>query len=488
LKNPLYESPTLMTPSRRLILAANDARHALALQSQLHRAIQLSPTIVRTEEVTQLLTPETDGDIVLVAADPADVAPIEAVVRETRVQQFPVGLSLVETEQIRDLRQLDGVAPYLTGRWTWPHQIREFTVWARRGLEQGTPFADPQGESLAQRIRRRLINYTPSLTTLVDQLCIASQHDVPVLIEGETGTGKTFLAKLIHDCSPRKHHRFLVVSCGTLSGNLLASEFFGHARGAVTGADVAKVGKFAAAGEGTLLLDEIDTLGLEHQANLLRVIETGEFEPVGSNETQISRARIIAATNWSLAEAVERGTFRRDLYYRLHVISFHLPPLRHRPEDIGPLVRGMVARYGTKYGKKLFAVSPEVLRALEAFPWPGNIRQLENVVQQAVLTANGYELKLHHLPPLVYSQLDSPLINSPFPVSVGGTLKQSRESTERANILRALEKAGQSRTRAAQILGVSRVTLYKKMKKYGLFTRPTAPLSSVSNPLTRPGG
>ena len=130
------------------------------------------------------------------------------------------------------------------------------------------------------------------------------------------------------------------------------------------GADVQKVGKFAAAGEGSLLLDEIDTLGLEHQANLLRVIETGEFEPVGSNETQICKARIIAATNWNLADAVERGSFRRDLYYRLHVISFHLPPLRQRPEDIGPLVRGMVAKYGTKFGKKLFGVCPEALRTL----------------------------------------------------------------------------------------------------------------------------
>jgi transcriptional regulator with PAS, ATPase and Fis domain len=307
----------------------------------------------------------------------------------------------------------------------------------------------------------------------VDQLCIAAAHDVTVLVEGETGTGKTFLARLIHDCSPRRASRFLVVACGTLSGNLIASEFFGHARGSFTGADAAKLGKFAAAGEGTLLLDEIDTLGLDHQANLLRVIETGEYEPVGSNETQLSRARVIAATNWNLADAVERGSFRRDLYYRLQVLSFHLPPLRHRPEDIGPLVRGMVARYGTKFGKRLFSVCPEAMRALESYPWPGNIRQLENVVQQAVLTSSGNELKLHHLSPLVHARGD---VTAPAALpptgGYGGTLKQNRESTERVNILRALEKAGQSRTRAAQLLGVSRVTLYKKMKKYGLFTRP----------------
>ncbi|HYH65656.1 MAG TPA: sigma 54-interacting transcriptional regulator, partial [Urbifossiella sp.] len=364
------------------------------------------------------------------------------------------------------------LAPYLSGRLLWPHQSRELTAWARRGLEPGTPFADPVNEPVAETIRRKLVNHTPSLTALVDQLCIAAEHDVTVLIEGETGTGKTFLARLIHDGSPRRGNRFLVVACGTLSGNLIASEFFGHARGSFTGADGPKVGKFAAAGDGTLLLDEIDTLGLDHQANLLRVIETGEFEPVGSNETQVSRARVIAATNWNLSDAVERGSFRRDLYYRLQVLSFHLPPLRHRPEDIGPLVRGMVARYGTKFGKRLFGVCPEAMRALEGYPWPGNIRQLENVIQQAVLTSSGNELKLHHLSPLVHSRSD---VTTPPPgvmTNYGGTLKQSRESTERVNILRALEKAGQSRTRAAALLGVSRVTLYKKMKKYGLFTRP----------------
>jgi len=465
----------MLTPHRRLIIAANDPRHALTVQSHLSRALQLNAPLVRFDDVPNLLTPETDGDVLLVALDPADVTAVEALVRESKVQQLPVRFAVVESEQVRDLRLLDHLASHLTGRWTWPHDIRELTTWARRGLEPGTPFADPATESVTEKIRRRLINHTPSLTTMVEQLCIAADHDVTVLIEGETGTGKTFLAKLVHDCSVRRAQRFMVVACGTLSGNLIASEFFGHAKGSFTGADGAKVGKFAAAGEGSLLLDEIDTLGLEHQANLLRVIETGEFEPVGSNDTQTSKARIIAATNWNLADAVERGTFRRDLYYRLNVISFHLPPLRHRPEDIGPLVRGMVARYGTKYGKKLFSVCPEALRVLEAFPWPGNIRQLENVVQQAVLTSSGNELKVHHLSPLIHTRCENAVAAAPTPGGFNGTLKQSRESTERANILRALEKAGQSRTRAAQLLGVSRVTLYKKMKKYGLFTKLSPP-------------
>jgi DNA-binding NtrC family response regulator len=466
-----------MPVSRRLLLIAGDLRYALAAQAHLQKALQLAPPMARFEDVPHLLTPETDGDLLLVAADPADAAAVETVVREARVQQLPPRLGVLESEAVRAHRALDHLDPHLAGRWVWPHQTRDLTLWAQRGLSPGVPFPDPAAESAAQKIRRKLINHTPSLTAMVDQLTIAAAHDVTVLIEGETGTGKTFLAKLIHDCSARRANRFLVVACGTLTGNLIASEFFGHVKGAFTGADGVKVGKFAAAGEGTILLDEIDTLGLEHQANLLRVIETGEFEPVGGNETQICRARIIAATNWNLADAVERGSFRRDLYYRLQVISFHLPPLRHRPEDIGPLVRGMVARFGTKFGKRLFSVCPDALRVLESFPWPGNIRQLENVVQQAVLVSTGPELKSHHLSAVVHARDSAPAAAAVPVAAFGGTLKQSRESTERANILRALEKAGQSRTRAAQLLGVSRVTLYKKMKKYGLFVKPGPPLA-----------
>jgi transcriptional regulator with PAS, ATPase and Fis domain len=215
------------------------------------------------------------------------------------------------------------------------------------------------------------------------------------------------------------------------------------------------------------------------------VIETGEYEAVGSTETQLCRARIIAATNWNLGEAVERGTFRRDLYYRLHVIAFHLPPLRDRPEDVGPLVRGMVARYAAKFGKKLFAVHPDAMRAVEAFPWPGNIRQLENAIQQAVLTATGPELRTNHLPPMILSKP-----GAPAPVGGNGylnSLAQNRETTERAVIVRALEKAAFSRTRAAAALGVSRVTLYKKMKKYGLL--PTAgPAIVPAGEALRPAG
>ncbi len=464
-----------MFSSRRLVVVAHDYRFATLLQGHFQKAIQLTVPMVRYEDVPQLLTPETDGDLLLIAADPSDLTALETLIRETKVQLLPPSLSVVETEAVRASGQLDTLAPYLAQRFLWPQQGRDLAIWAQRAFQPGEPFADPSHETIAQTIRRRLINHTPSLTALVERLCIAAAHDVPVLLEGETGTGKTFLAKLIHDCSPRQAQRFVVVSCGSGAENAIASEFFGHVPGAFRGAETAKVGKFVAAGEGTIVLDEIDTLGFEHQAQLLRVIETGEFEPVGSHETQFCKARIIAASTRNLSEALERGSFRHDLYYRLHVVSFQLPPLRQRPEDIAPLVRGMVARYGSKYSKRLYSVCSETLQVLETHPWPGNIRQLENVVQQAVLTSRGSELKLHHLPPHVLTRTDAPPLAPPAPSPFDGTLKQTREATERANILRALEKANHSRTRAAQLLGVSRVTLYKKMKLYKLLTNKESP-------------
>jgi DNA-binding NtrC family response regulator len=186
-----------MLPPRRLILVASDPRLAQAVQGYLQKALQLTAPVVRFEDVPHLLAPETDGDLLLLSNDAADTAAIEAVVRETKVQQFPTGLAVIESEA-GGVRGLDHLAPYLAGRWAWPHEAREMTVWARRAQSPGgARFADPVNETAAQKIRRKLVNHTPSLTPMVDQLCIAAAHDVTVLIEGETGTGKTFLAKLI---------------------------------------------------------------------------------------------------------------------------------------------------------------------------------------------------------------------------------------------------------------------------------------------------
>jgi transcriptional regulator with PAS, ATPase and Fis domain len=327
-------------------------------------------------------------------------------------------------------------------------------------------------------IVKRLLAQTPSLLPLAETLALATSHDVTVLLTGETGTGKTYLARLIHDCSPRRDERFLVVPCGALANNLLESELFGHVKGSFSGAEQNKDGKFIAAGRGTILLDEIDVLGLEQQVKLLRIVETGEFEPVGSNQTLECKARVIASSNINLEEAIRKGAFREDLFYRLNVLSFRLPPLRERREDIRPLVRDMLAGFSKKFDKEMYNVAPRALAILENHPWPGNIRQLENVVQQAVLAGSGPELVPVHLPPQVREASPGGLVARP---PATGSLTHVRQANEREHIQRVLQEVGFSRARAAERLGVSRVTLYKKIKKYGLKLNPAAaPLKTVS--------
>lgn len=314
-------------------------------------------------------------------------------------------------------------------------------------------------------IHHRLNSWTPSLTHLTERLSLAAAHDVTVLLTGETGTGKTFLARLIHECSPRSLSPFIIVPCGAVPSSLVESTFFGHVRGAFTGADRTAVGRFAAADGGTLLLDEVDALGLEEQVKLLRVLETGEYEPVGSNTTQRCTARIIATSNVDLDRLVREGRFRGDLLYRLQVMTFALPPLRERPHDIQSLVDGMVHRFAQKFRRTIHTVAPDALEALRAYPWPGNIRQLENALQQAVLVCLDGVIRRPHLPQPIQDHAVAPRPDGDGP---SNTLLDGRDAEERTTIQNALASEGFSRSRTAGRLGVSRVTLYRKMKKYGL--------------------
>jgi DNA-binding NtrC family response regulator len=447
----------------RLLLVAEDSRLAGQVLSHLRPA--LSHGVARTEPATlrQHLTPWSDGLILLLTATPADHETALRLVQEIYLRKFPPVLLLLDANSAPSEESTQRLEPYLAQRLTWPEQAAELVAVLGRRLDRVRPFPGTAPEGIHESLSRRLLPQTPSLEFLIDRLAIAAEHDVTVLLTGETGTGKTHVAQLMHECSPRRGAPFLVVPCGAIPPNLMESAFFGHVRGAFTGADRDKVGKFEAAGQGTLLLDEIDALPLEQQAGLLRVIETGEFEPVGSNETRRCRARLIVASNWDLEQAVRQGRFRQDLFYRLNGMSFHLPPLRDRVGDIAPLVRMLAAVYNTRFRKDLFDISLETLETTESHPWPGNIRQLENAVQQAVLMSRGNQLLAEHLPHEIRRVPLQPT-NGP----VAGALERNRDAAERQLIERALATNNQSRTRTAHALGISRVTLYKKMKKYGL--------------------
>jgi DNA-binding NtrC family response regulator len=456
----------------RLALVAEDRLLAEAIQAHLRKNLGQAAFQFTFEAVRDHLARDMDGLLLIGAASPADWKPICWLVQDICLQKLPPVLLLVQGEQVPS-DQLANLDPFVARRLRWPEDAATLTQMAKDRCSRGREFIAVKEASLEDLLGSRLLVQTPSLLPLVERVALAANHDVTVLLNGETGTGKTYLARLIHDHSPRKKHKFLTVPCGAITNNLVESEFFGHDKGAFTGADKAKVGKFAAVGEGTLLLDEIDTLGLDQQATLLRVIETGEFEPVGSIETQKCRARLIFASNLNLEEAAERGKFRSDLYYRLNVMSFHLPPLRERVQDIAPLARGMAARFNRKFQKDLFDISPEALSILESFPWPGNIRQLENFMQHAVLVASGPELLPRHLPQQL-QEYAATAVNGDGQTHPE-TLHHQRDSIERNVIQRTLANHGYSRARAADALGISRVTLYKKMKKYGLMTIPLHP-------------
>jgi two-component system response regulator HydG len=456
--------------SHTVALAARDPHLLRDLHLALPQKTNLSSFLCPLDGLGEYLDRHTNGTLVCAAASAADVSQVRQLVREIRLQGWPLAVILLEAGPIADEGGLSSLDPYVLGRLRWPTQAAALpglilrAERERRGKTQ--PFIERKTLSIKELLTQELLRQTPSLVEMVEPLELAAAHDVTVLLVGETGTGKTHLASMIHAHSSRRDHRLMVIPCGALSANLIESELFGHVKGAFTGADRPKVGKFEAVGKGTLLLDEIDTLGLEQQAKLLRVIETGAYEPVGGNDTNMCHGRIIAASNWNLEEAVAQGKFRQDLYYRLNVLAFHLPPLRERIQDIGPLARGMVAQFSRKYNKEVFTMSAEAIRTLEAFPWPGNIRQMENVVQQAVLVSTGPELRKEHLPKPVREYIAPAPVNRPAPVT--GPLAECRDHHERTAIERALVDHNNCRTRAALALGISRVTLYNKMKKYGI--------------------
>ena len=297
-----------------------------------------------------------------------------------------------------------------------------------------------------------------AMKTVCGILPALAESSSTVLISGETGTGKEVLARKIHSSGPRKDKPFVAVNCGALPEELLESELFGYKKGAFTGADKDKPGRFALAEGGTLFLDEIGEISQAMQVKLLRVLQEREYEPLGSIKSVKTDVRIIAATNRDLEEMVTSGEFRKDLYYRINVIKVELPPLRERKEDIPALTARFIEKFNALQGKNITGVTPEVFSLFFNYDWRGNIRELENIIERAFVLCTKKIIGPEHLPPGISS---AQKISS-------GNFRSKINSAEAETVLSALKNNNFNRTKTADELGIDKATLYRKMKKFNL--------------------
>jgi two-component system nitrogen regulation response regulator NtrX len=294
------------------------------------------------------------------------------------------------------------------------------------------------------------------------QIAVTAPTNGRVLIYGESGTGKELVARSLHAASLRSTGLFVEVNCAAIPEELIESELFGHVKGSFTGASEDKIGKFQKADGGTLFLDEIGDMSLRTQSKVLRVLEEQRFEPVGSNQTVSADVRVIAATNKNLEQEIARGAFRQDLFYRLNVIPFYVPPLRDRKEDIAILARYFLNEFSSAYGKRTRELSDTAMDILLRYPWPGNVRELRNLVERLVIVCPHARIEPHHLPPELFRGVaESPL--QPY-----STLHEARSAYEREFILRKLQENRWNMTQTASALGLERSHLYRKMKSLGI--------------------
>ena len=344
------------------------------------------------------------------------------------------------------------------------------------------PAVDPAGygRGLPRRVltgrRHALVTFAPNVFPLVDALRVAAAHEVTVPIVGESGTGKTYLARLIHEISPRRDRCFVALACGAQPPEVLDSELFGQGRATAPGIEGSRPGRLAMAGEGTILVGEIDLLTLDQQARLLRVVEQRRYEPAGSESDCPCRARFILTASSPLEGLFRSGKLRSDLYYHLSTLSFTLPPLRERPSDIEYLARKFAAEHSRSHRIELKEIDDRFLAALHAYAWPGNIRELEAVMRRAVLYSQRGILGVESLPPAIAAtpenriDPDDPPGNGSLDRAKCATLEQRVDDVERQIIVESLQRHNYHRIRTARDLGISRVTLYNKMKKFGMLS------------------
>ena len=303
-----------------------------------------------------------------------------------------------------------------------------------------------------------IIGNTPGLLRAVSRALQIAPTDLSVLITGESGTGKEFFPQIIHTNSHRKHGRYIAVNCGAIPEGTIDSELFGHEKGSFTGAIDNKEGAFVAAQGGTIFLDEIGNLSYEVQVQLLRALQERKVKPIGSNQEIAINVRLISATNENLRSAIDKGDFREDLYHRINEFTVRIPDLKERKEDLLLFANNFLDQANMELQKDIIGFDNEVIRIFQSYSWPGNLRQMKNAIKYATLLATGRYITRNELPEELTAG----------PVSAPVNIQLKNESHECEMIKRALQEAGNNKTRAAQLLGIDRKTLYNKLKAYGI--------------------
>ena len=439
-------------------------------------------------EVALEMVEDSHADLLLCEQDlPGTTG--RAFLRSCRVR-FPEVVRIItgdmdETELVRAINE-GAVYAFVRRPWLAPQlelevrralENREL-AYRHRHLSRKLKFTEDIIERAARESERRddghtvfhkLLYCSPSMTDLCNLARKAAATNLPVLIQGETGTGKELLARAIHENSERRDQPLMVQNCGGMSDELLHSELFGHKRGAFTGAVSDRLGLFPAANGGTVFLDEISEISPAFQVSLLRFLQEGEVKPLGSDRVQHCDVRIIAASNRPLGDLVSEGRFRQDLYFRLNGFLLTIPPLRERLDDIPVLAEYLACKYGESINRRILGIAPEVLERLKAYHWPGNVRELENEMKRMVALAdNGEYLTASALSPHLASLKPSRANCSSCLELKGETLKEKVEYVETELVREALQRHRWNQSRAAAELGISRVGLANKIRRYGL--------------------
>jgi two-component system nitrogen regulation response regulator NtrX len=344
-----------------------------------------------------------------------------------------------------------------------PLSIEKVTVVSANAVKQRRLEMENSRLRESTQSRYRIIGESVPMKALRQQLGLMAGTNGRVLIFGESGAGKELVAHAIHAMSQRAEEPFIEVNCAAIPEEMIESELFGHSRGSFTNALEAKAGKFQKADRGTLFLDEVGDMSLRTQAKVLRVLDEQRFEPVGASESVQVDARVVAATNKNLDDEIERGNFREDLFYRLNVIPFHVPPLRERAEDIPLLADFFLREFTTNYGRKPKELTAEAYGVLQDYHWPGNVRELRNLIERIVILNPQVRVDARHIPVNVTRRTVATR-----PPGGTGSLQEVREAAEREYIQKKLEEANGNVTRTAELLGLERSNLYRKMKTLGI--------------------